>query len=283
MTIDIGDLVNRTRRDFLEAPDELWVSTRLTAAVADSAGTFSIDLALLGFEEQNLLAPGVLVEVGTEQCHVVDLSGSELTVRRAARGTRATAHLSGAEVLIAPPYGRTTIFDAVAESIVDLSPPLYHRDVVEREVDEDGLVELPEGTDGVLSVRLSRHWATLPFEQVGDTKLRIYGCDPGEDVTVTVRSGFTYPASEQQSLHSLGVRDEWARIVVVGAAAQLISAKPLSTSWQEFVSSQLRTEGYPVETPGRIRDSLLRYHQFLIDRAAAAQLRRHPPEQVYTT
>lgn len=283
MTIDIGDLVNRTRRDFLEAPDELWVSTRLTAEVDDEAQTLPIDLGPLGFEEQNLLAPGVLVEVGTEQCHVVDLSGSELTVRRAARGTRATAHLSGAEVLIAPPYGRTTIFDAVAESIVDLSPPLYHRDVVEREVDEDGLVELPEGTDGVLSVRLSRHWATLPFEQVGDTKLRIYGCDPGEDVTVTVRSGFTYPASEQQSLHSLGVRDEWARIVVVGAAAQLISAKPLSTGWQEFVSSQLRTEGYPVETPGRIRDSLLRYHQFLIDRAAAAQLRRHPPEQVYTT
>lgn len=280
--IDVKDLVNRTRRDFLEAPDELWVSTRLTADATDAVGTFSIDLGLLGFEEQNLLAPGVLVEVGDEQCHVVDLAGDQLTVRRAARGTRAAAHANGDEVLIAPPYGRTTIFDAVAESIVDLSPPLYARQVVQREIGEDGLVDLPEGTDGVLSVRLTLRWTTLPFEQVGDVKLRVYGAPAGEEATVTVRSGFTYPASEQQALHELGVREEWARIIVVGAAAQLISAKPLSTGWQEFVSNQLRTEGYPVETPGRIRDSLLRYHQFLIDRAAAAQLRRHPPEQVYT-
>lgn len=285
--MDVGDLVDRTIYSFLEPPEEQWIRTRLTADVDDSTTSWSIDTDLLGFAEAELLGPGVLVEAGSEQAFAVSLDGTTLTVRRGARGTTKAAHSDGDDVLVAPPFTRKTVFDAVCESIVALHPPLFAYRTTKETVGEDGITEIPDDVLMATEVRRLDHHTTAPFDDLGDYEdgrtLRIYHIPKNEAVWVTYRARFPYPVSEDQTLTQLGVRDEWARIVVVGAAAQLISSRPLSTSQQEHVSGMLRTEGYPVETPSRIRDSLLRFQQFLTERAAASLSQQHPAGVVSTS
>ena len=281
----VASLVDRTLRDFLEPPDELWVRTRLTAGVDGETSTWPIDLDLLSFEERDLLSTGVLVEAGSEQAIITSLDGTDLTVRRGSRGTKAASHDSGTEVLVSPAFTRSTVFEAVAESIVGLHPPLFRSRAAEETVGEGGLTLLSDDALGVTEVRRISDRCVLGFDDLGEWESgRAVGihASAGTAVWVTFRARFPYPASEAQTLAQLGVKDEWGRIVVIGAAAQLISSKPMSTSWQEFVSAQLRTEAYPVETPGRIRDSLLNYYEYLIGKASASLLHQHPSTVVYT-
>lgn len=287
--MNVGELVTRVERQYLEHPDELWTRTVLTGDMTDSATSFTVNLDLMGPEEENLLAVGVLVQVGYEQMLVTDFDSdtSTISVSRAARGTVAESHETGDEVLVAPPFTRNIVFDAVAESIVGMHPPLFEWATAKGTVGENGLVPVSAEVVNVITVRTFPNQNLLDFEDLGywpdpddATKtiraIRVFEASPGAEVWVTYRARFRLPTSPNDVLSQLGVRDEWARIVVVGAAAQLISAKPMSSAWQEYVSNQMRSEAYPVETPNRIRDALVAYHEFLINRAAASLQQQYP-------
>lgn len=284
--LTVGSLIDRVLRDYLEPPDELWVRTALTDDVGLAATEWPVDMSLLGFEESELLGPGVLVEVDGEQAIITDVTNGTVTVRRGARGTTAAEHAAGSEVLVAPAFTRTTVFDAVAESIVGLFPPLFALYTAEQEVASDGVVTLPSNAVVVTEARLPDLLSPVSYVDLGEWSsgraLRVSPGLSGKDLWITYRSRFAYPNDEGQALAELGVREEWGRIVVVGAAAQLISARPMSLSQQEFVSSQLRVEGYPVETPMRIRDALISYQEFLLERAAAGLAQQHPYDVVLT-
>lgn len=282
----VGNLVDRVLTDYLEPPDELWVRTRLTAAVDDTTADWPIDLDQLAFEERDLLSTGVLVEVGSEQALVVDLVGSTLTVRRGIRGTTRTSHNEGDEVLVAPAYTRKAVFEAVAEAIVGLHPPLFTLSSIDEEVGDDGITLVPDEVITVKEVRRIEDQCLLPSIDLGDWEsgraIQVFLAELGDRVWITYYGRFPYPVNEGQTLAQLGIKDEWSRIVVVDALAQLISSRPLSLSQQEFVSGQLRTEGWPIETPSRLRDSLLRYREYLAERASSSLLQQHPPTIVYT-
>lgn len=276
----VGSLVDRAIFDFLEPPDELWLRVPLASDVDDTTSSWPLDLSPLSLEEQDLLATGVLIEADYEQAVATELSSSTLTVRRGARGTTAKAHSQGTEVLVAPPFTRTTVFSAVAESLVGLHPPLWAFRTSTETVGEDGLVAVH---DDVLEVSYVRAVDTLHhvgFDDLGDwttgRTIRVFYVAEGDQVQVGFRARFPYPVADGQALTQLGVRDEWGRIVVVGAAAQLISAKPMASAWQDYVTAQLRSEAYPVDTPARIRDSLIRYREYLIEQAATSLLREYP-------
>ena len=287
--MNVGEVVARVERQFLEHPDELWVRTALTAGVDDTQTTFTINLALLGPEEQNLLTVGVLVQVDYEQMVVTDFDPdtSTVTVTRGARGTEADDHDNGAEVLVAPPYTRDRVFDAVAEAIVGMHPPLFEWATAPATVSENGVVFVSPDVVNVINVRTFPNQNMLQFEDLGYwpdpdnggatlRAIRVFEGVPGDDLWVTYRGRFRMPTSPNDVLAQLGVKDEWARIVVVGAAASLISAKPMSSAWKEYVANQLRSEAYPVDSPNRIRDSLIAFHEFLINRAAASLQQQHP-------
>ena len=285
--MNVGEVVDRVERQYLEHPDELWVRTATTEAVSDSATNFTINLDLLGPEEQNLLTVGVLVQIDYEQMIVTDFNSDTATVSvsRGARGTDADSHDSGAEMLVAPPYTRNIVFDAVRESIVGMHPPLYEWATEKTTVGENGIVSVSNEVVNVFSVRSFPNQDLMDFEDLGYwpdangtavRSIRVFEGVAGEEVWITYRGKFRMATSPNDVLEQLGVKDEWARIVVVGAAAQLISSKPMSSAWQNYVANQMRAEAYPVETPNRIRDALVAYHEFLINRAAASLQQQHP-------
>ena len=282
--MNVRDVVERVERQFLEHPDELWVRSRLTAPMTDTQTTVALDFDLLGPEEQNLLTTGVLIQIGFEQMVVTDVD-TTVTVTRATRGTVAAEHDAGAEVLVAPPYTRDVVFNAVSDAIVGMHPPLFGFFYTSATVGQGGITVVP--TDAVQIQNGYRiddnspiNWQDLGMWPDADgnpvRSIRVFGQAPGAQVWLGFRTRFRLPDSPDDTLGSLGVKDEWARIVVVGAAAQLIAAKPMSSAYKEYVSNQMRTEGYPVETPNRIRDAMVAYHEFLINRAAASLQQQHP-------
>ena len=285
--VNVAEVVARVERQYLEHPDELWVRSAVTQALDASSTSFTINMDLLGPEEQNLLTVGVLVQVDYEQMVVTDFDAltATVTVSRGARGTDADTHDDGAELLIAPPYTRDIIFNAVAESIVGLHPPLYEWATEKASVGENGIVSVSDEIVNVFSVRSFPNQDLMDFEDLGYwpddegnavRSIRVFEGVSGQEVWITYRGKFRMPTSPNAVLAQLGVKDEWARIVVVGAAAQLIASKPMSPAWKEYVSNQMRSEAYPVETPNRIRDALVAYHEFLINRAAASLHQQHP-------
>jgi hypothetical protein len=282
--MNVRDVVERVERQFLEHPDELWVRSRLTAPMTDSQTTVALDFDLLGPEEQNLLTTGVLIQIGFEQMVVTDVD-TTVTVTRATRGTVAEEHDAGAEVLITPPYTRDVVFNAVSDSIVGMHPPLYGYFYTQASVGSNGVTVIPTDVVQVQNARRLSDNSAVNFEDLGFwpssdgvpvRAIRVFGQNVGEQVWLGFRTRFRLPESPDDTLGSLGVKDEWARIIVVGAAAQLIAAKPMSSAYKEYVSNQMRTEGYPVETPNRIRDAMVAYHEFLINRAAASLQQQHP-------
>ena len=283
--MNVGEVVRRVERQFLEHPDELWVRSKLVGALDDTQTTVTLDLDLLGPEEQNLLTTGVLIQVGFEQMVVTDVDGGTVTVTRGTRGTRAVEHDAGEEVLVAPPYTRDVVFQAVSDSIVGMHPPLFGFFYTQATVGANGITVVPTDTVQIqngyrIADNSPINWQDLGMWPDEDglpvRSIRVFGQNPGEQIWLGFRTRFRLPESPDDSLFSLGVKDEWARIIVVGAAAQLIAAKPMSSAYKEYVSNQMRTEGYPVETPNRIRDAMVAYHEFLINRAAASLQQQHP-------
>lgn len=283
--MNIRQVVERVERQFLEHPDELWVRTRLTSALSDTDTVVALDFDLLGPEEQNLLTTGVLIQVGFEQMVVTDVDGLTVTVSRGTRGTQADEHDEGAEVLVAPPYTRDVVFQAVSDAIVAMHPPLFGFSHTQATVGSNGITVVPADTVQVqngyrIADNSPINWQDLGMWPDEDglpvRSIRVFGQNPGDQVWLGFRTRFRLPESPDDTLGSLGVKDEWARIIVVGAAAQLIAAKPMSSAYKEYVSNQMRTEGYPVETPNRIRDAMVAYHEFMINRAAASLQQQHP-------
>ena len=283
--MNVRDVVERVERQYLEHPDELWVRTRLVFGLDELSTTVDLDLDLLSVEEQALVAPGVLIQVDFEQMIVSSVVGQTLTVRRGMRGTEAEEHEAGAEVLVAPPYTRDTVFNAVAESIVGMHPPLFAYFHASATVGRNGVAEVPADT---VLVQVARRMDTnnpVQFEDLGmwpdedgvpRRSIRVFSEGAGTELWIGFRSRFRLATSPGDVLSQLGVKDEWARIIVVGAAAQLVAGKPMSNAWKEYVSNQMRSEAFPAETPNRIRDALVAFHEFLINRAAASLQQQHP-------
>ena len=136
MSANIGDLVDRTYREYLEPMDDLVSYTTLSNSdsISDSkvglttsgtSVTFNGDL--LSVEEEDALDAGAIIEIGQELMICTDLNAvtNTITVTRAARGTTAAEHEQGSLIKISPPFPRKNVFDAVCDQIKNLYPTLF--------------------------------------------------------------------------------------------------------------------------------------------------------------
>ena len=127
MSTTIGDLVDRTFREYLEPMDDIVSYTTLSTGIntTDTSVVFNGDL--LSVEEEDALDAGTIIEIGQELMICTDLNAvtNTITVTRAARGTTATTHTAGALIKIAPPFPRKVVFDAVKDQINNLFPTLF--------------------------------------------------------------------------------------------------------------------------------------------------------------
>ena len=127
MSTTIGDLVDRTYREYLEPMDDIVSYTTLTGAINDTATSVAYNGDLLSVEEEDALDAGAIIEIGQELMICTDLNAvaNTITVTRGARGTTAASHSIGDLIKIAPPFPRKNVFDAVCDQIKNLFPSLF--------------------------------------------------------------------------------------------------------------------------------------------------------------
>ena len=124
---NIGNLVDRTYREYLEPMDDIVSYTTLTTGINDSVTSVVFNGDLLSVEEEDALDAGSIIEIGQELMICTDLNTvtNTITVTRGARGTTASAHSAGDIIKIAPPFPRRNVFDAVCDQIKNLYPTLF--------------------------------------------------------------------------------------------------------------------------------------------------------------
>ncbi len=124
---NIGNLVDRVYREYLEPMDDIVSYTTLSTGINDSVTSVVFNGDLLSVEEEDALDAGTIIEIGQELMICTDLNAvtNTITVTRAARGTTATSHSAGDLIKIAPPFPRKNVFDAVCDQIKNLFPTLF--------------------------------------------------------------------------------------------------------------------------------------------------------------
>ena len=127
MSSNIGGVVDRVYREYLEPMDDIVSYTTLSTGINDSITSVVFNGDLLSVEEEDALDAGAIIEIGQELMICTDLNAvsNTITVTRAARGTTATSHSAGDLIKIAPPFPRKNVFDAVCDQIKNLYPTLF--------------------------------------------------------------------------------------------------------------------------------------------------------------
>ena len=129
MSTNIGNLIDRIYREYLEPNDDIQSFSILRGGMdADATDTtVEYESDYLTSEEIDLLEPGAVVEINRELMLVTALntSAEQLTVKRAFRGTTLAAHVVGDVMRINPVFPRNTVFDAVSDQIHNLYPTLF--------------------------------------------------------------------------------------------------------------------------------------------------------------
>ena len=124
---NIGNLVDRTFREYLEPMDDLVSYTTLSTGVNDSVTDIVFDGDMLSIEEEDALDKGTVIEINQELMICTDLNAvtNTITVKRGMKGTSAAAHTAGDLIKLSPPFPRKNVFDAVCDQIKNLFPTLF--------------------------------------------------------------------------------------------------------------------------------------------------------------
>lgn len=278
----VGQVVDRLYREYLDLSDDQPVQAPLSASADSSTTSWYLDSSGLDPDEADVFVEGMLVECGLELALVVAVDDSNyptslvLTVRRGMSGTTAASHDAGANVLAAPTFPRLSVFEAVADNVTALYPQLYR--VATEDITTAGYVSVPATVvdplhfTWVSGSRIHRAnvelFTDLPAAVSATGKaVRVVAVGTGRSGTLTFRASFDRPTSESDDLATFGVDGSWERIVVVGSAAQVLAGRELDQVTQEFVTEQVRGQGYPVESASRQRNELIRLYQLMIQQA----------------
>jgi len=150
-----------------------------------------------------------------------------------------------------------TVFAGVAVELVDLPNPFTYTDA---DGNSQTITYSNNGPDNVKAVQT-------------------YNVNAGHTVFVTFKKKFVTPTSETDTLSTVGLEDEYEPIIMAGVAAQLISGRDIPTATADYITDQMGTSNFPVNSAGNIRTSLLRYQSDLIEQARK-DLRARYPEPV---
>ena len=319
---NIGNLVDRTYREYLEPMDDLVSYTTLSTGINNSVTTLTFNGDLLSVEEEDAMDAGTVIEINQELMLCTDLNAvtNTVTVTRGARGTTAAAHTAGDLIKISPPFPRKNVFDAVCDQIKNLYPTLFAVETkqVSAKVgyiplsgtndnyliapikaisqytdfsagtDDTGivysgvtveLVDLPNPFTYTDSDGVSQ---TITYSNNGPNKVnavQVYNVNAGHTVYITFKKKFVEPTAEDNTLAEIGLESEYEPIIMAGVAAQIMAGRDIPTATTDYISDQLATQSFPVESAARIRNSLLAYQRALIQQARK-DLRARYPEPV---
>tara|TARA_R100001510_G_scaffold56753_1_gene62968 strand:+ start:57 stop:1046 length:990 start_codon:yes stop_codon:yes gene_type:complete len=319
---NIGNLVDRTYREYLEPMDDLVSYTTLSTDINDTVTSFTFNGDLLSIEEEDAMDAGTIIEIDQELMLCTNLNAvtNTVTVTRGARGTTKASHTAGDIIKIAPPFPRKNVFDAVCDQIKNLYPTLFATETkqVSAKVgyiplsgtndnyliapikaisqytdfsagtDDTGivysgvtveLVDLPNPFTYTDSDGVSQ---TITYSNNGPNKVnavQVYNVNAGHTVYITFKKKFVEPTAEDNTLAEIGLESEYEPIIMAGVAAQIMAGRDIPTATTDYISDQLATQSFPVESAARIRNSLLAYQRALLQQARK-DLRARFPEPV---
>ena len=150
-----------------------------------------------------------------------------------------------------------TVFAGVAVELVDLPNPFTYTDA-----------------DGVSQ--------TITYSNNGPNNVKavqVYNVNAGHTVFVSFKKKFVTPTSESDTLSTVGLEDEYEPIIMAGVAAQLIAGRDIPTATADYITDQMGTSNFPVNSATSIRNSLLQYQRALTQQARK-DLRARYPEPV---
>ena len=304
MSTTIGNLVDRVFREYLEPNDDIQSFTNLRLAVADTTTTtISYEADYLTTEEEDAMGAGGFIEINQELMLVVALNTADetLTVVRGARGTTAATHAQGDIIKINPPFIRLNVFNAVKDQIENLYPTLYAVEVqsittangyVALTGSDDNRIVAPlkavsqyqslaSGSETTVQFRgVSIELIDVPTTVTASGKVvQFSGIQSGVSVHCTFKKKFGEVSSEETTLADVGLETEYEPIIMAGVAAQIIAGRDIPTATADYITDQLSTSTFPVNSAANIRTSLLRYQNDLIEQARK-DLRARYPEPV---
>ena len=149
------------------------------------------------------------------------------------------------------------VYSGVTVELVDLPNPFTYTD-----------------SDGVSQ--------TITYSNNGPNKVnavQVYNVNAGHTVYITFKKKFVEPTAEDNTLAEIGLESEYEPIIMAGVAAQIMAGRDIPTATTDYISDQLATQSFPVESASRIRNSLLAYQRALIQQARK-DLRARYPEPV---
>lgn len=284
----VGELLDDILYGWLYPPDERPVTAYLSGAITSSALTATYDDAPLTAEEEDLItAGGVDIEIGREIIPLGDASnpvGNTLSfIKRGARGTSAASHPDGAEVRVQPTWTRHQAWKAVSRVIQRLYPRLearryatvttgtYYATVPAAVQDPETFVYQEAGGNvRNLSARLLElpGTGTGKVVQIADSSGAL--ATAGLSGSLIYRGRFSPPTRESDDLADLGVTSDLEDVVTVGAVAHIVSGRDLDPLTADFLSERIEGEGGTLR-PGAVRESMLRYFEYLLREAQRDQ------------
>lgn len=277
----IGAIVDRLYRTYLYPPDAQPARCFLDGALDSSATTFALDNFVLP-EDEELMAVGVILEIGSELIQVITydtLTTTATLVERGVDGTTAVAHDDNSAVVLSPAFSRLSVFEAIADNIITLYPKLYT-------VTTGSVVSIAGGIsamDDPLAVEVVEAWPD-GFSSTTEVDARIvdyHAAAGGRALLTNLRSGHVWvryrrrfgdvsqeTTGEDTTLDKLGMEQRWVNIVMAGAAADTFAGRDLSAVNTRWVGAVLEAaEGIPVGTRSQLARQLVQYRDHLLTQA----------------
>ncbi len=296
----VGSIVERLLQSILTPPDAQPAMVQLAAGISAtdqeiSLGDFTIR------EDQALLRQGSILELEEELVRVVSYDSviNMVTVTRGEYGTVPTAHTAPLLMILNPVYTRASIFEAVADNLITLSPKLFTTSNELLSSVTDGVfpindelaVEVLDVNPGDFTTNLDLHGTIVDFHpMVGGRALILNAAtdgfssgskgslDTGQMVSNSAAMGTVWlryrrrmdkATAESDVLQDLGVDDRWIRIVMFGVAADLFAGRDVTAAQTEWVKSVLEAENIRVGTRMSIAGGLKQLRNMLLDDAQA--------------
>ena len=278
-----GQIIDRVYREWLYRTDNAPVRTLLTGDVSTTAPTFTFNKDALSTEELALVAIGQEAEVGQELLLITDIPNpNQFTATRGFKGTTAAAHSSGDVLYLAPPFPRRVVFDAVADSIVDLYPDLWHTNTI-IETSKRDWVEVPAATTSV--IRGQAQYG-IQWEDVGIRLLKEFP-DSASNVAVqfpdwtgkgrvmlTLKEKFTRPSVEADQVSD--IEEDWEQLVVLGTVVIMLASTDVDAVRQDFVTETFQTQAFPVGSGARLAREAIRQYEYKMGKARRELAVRYP-------
>ncbi len=271
----VASIIERLYQQWLTPPDDQDILVALALDVDDvnpeiRLGDFVIP------EDEELLRQGSILELDQELVRVLTYNATSgaVTTLRGQYGTIPVAHTQPLFVSINPSYTRASVFEAIADNIIALSPRLYtvgveYLSTVSAGVfpinDELAVQVLSAWGDG-WSGSTNMHAEVVDFHQLAGGRAIIANNSLAGSVWFRYRRRMAKPATESDLLVDLGVDDRWIGVVMTGAAADLMVGKDIPATQVEWVKSVLQAENIRVGTRMSISAGLRQYQGLLLDR-----------------